>query len=63
MGLRPQPPGTGAPQESLPSWALGAEAGTDRDWDSTMGNQDTLGRNGQRTSAKGHLQASALTLR
>lgn len=60
LSVRPQPPGTGVPQECLLSWALGpelSEAGVPRG-----GIRMHLGGT-TREQFQGHLQASALTLR
>lgn len=54
LNLRPQPPGTGVPQKSLLSWSLDPQVRAARlmDRDSMLGNQDTLGRDSQRTISR-----------
>lgn len=62
LSMRPPPPGTGVPLESLLSWSRDPEVRAGRDWDCTTQNLDALGET-TRQRFQGHLRASDMTLR
>lgn len=62
LSMRPPPPGTGVPLESLLSWSRDPEVRAGRDWDCTTQNLDALGET-TRQRFQGHLWASDVTLR